>query len=99
VNAVRHARELFVWYRVAGDRAGAARAEVDAMQRALEVLSPGLRPRLLVRDGGSGLQTWMETYAIVDDAMTARIASAASALLPLIDGDRHVEIFEPVERT
>ena len=40
----------------------------------------------------------METYAMVDDATTARIASAAASLLPLIDGDRHVEIFAPVER-
>ncbi len=106
MNDVRHARELFVWYRVASDRAVAARAEVDAMQRALEAQCPGLRARLLVRDDRSEPETWMETYAMVDDpargtlaiddAMTARIASAAAALLPMIAGDRHVEVFEPV---
>ena len=98
MNAVRQARELSVWYRVAADRSDAVRVEVEAMQRALEAQCPGLRARLLVRGDGSGPWTWMETYTRVDDAMTARIASAAAPLLPLIDGERHVEVFEVVER-
>ena len=102
----RAARELFVWYRVAGDRAERVRAEVEAMQRALEVQSPGLRARLLIRDDGTGPQTWMETYAShapdatgIDDAMQARIESAAEPIRRRIEGERHVEIFEVVART
>ncbi len=111
MTVVRRVRELFVWYRVAVDRAMQARAEVDAMQRRLEAQCPGLRARLLTRDDGSGPQTWMETYAVgeeslaasvspigIDDAMRARIESAAAPLRAWIDGDRHVETFDLVDR-
>ncbi len=105
----RVARELFVWYRVATDRAEHVRAEVEAMQRALEARSPGLRARLLIRDDGTGPQTWMETYAShepaaiaekgIDDTMQARIESAATQIRQWLDGDRHVESFEVVVRS
>lgn len=81
------------------------------MQRALEAQCPGLRARLLIRDDGSQTQTWMETYAVsedalaaavspigIDDALRARIESAAGPLRAWIDGDRHVETFDLVDR-
>ena len=112
MTVVRRARELFVWYRVGVDRAERARAEVDAMQRRLEAQCPGLRARLLIRDDGDGPQTWIETYASrdeslagaitlasIDDAMRARIESAAEPLRRWIEGDRHVETFDLVDRS
>ena len=107
MTAVRRARELFVWYRVAVDQAERVRVEVDAMQRALEAQCPDLRARLLIRDDAPGPQTWMETYAFgdvatsvdatrIDDAMQARIEAAAAPIRHLLDGDRHVERFEVI---
>ncbi|MGZ8259193.1 MAG: DUF4936 family protein [Caldimonas sp.] len=96
-------RELFVWYRVDPRRADAARAAVDAMQRALVAAVPELRSRLLIRRD-AGVQTWMETYALpvrssdrrdgVDAGIEAAIATAALALRGVIDGERHVEAFD-----
>ena len=96
-------RELFVWYRVDARHADAARAAVAAMQRSLIATRPGLQARLLVR-ADAGRQTWMETYAGpgeatqgeagIDGTLEIAIAAAALPLLPLIDGERHVEAFE-----
>jgi hypothetical protein len=96
-------RELFVWYRVDDARAEPARAAVRAMQRSLAASHPGLRMRLLVRPG-AGVQTWMETYAIVpsprsdqrgiDPETEAAIADAARSLRGVVDGERHVEAFD-----
>ena len=98
-------RELFVWYRVDAGRADAARAAVDAMQRALAASCRGLEARLLVRSDGA-VQTWMEAYARpresvdssagIDAGTEAAIAAAALSLRDLIDGERHVEAFEVV---
>lgn len=98
-------RELFVWYRVDDRCADAARAAVAAMQRALASSCPGLRMRLLVRQG-AGVQTWMESYARapsphgdsrgVDAETEAAIAAAALSLEGVIDGERHVEAFDVV---
>ena len=105
---MRHARELFVWYRVEGDRAAHVRAEIDSMQRALEARCPGLHSRLLIRDEGSGPQTWMEIYAFneavtthpngIDDATQALIETAGVPIRRWLDGDRHIEGFERVDR-
>ncbi len=101
------ARELFVWYRVQGDRAERARAEVNAMQRTLEARCPGLHACLLMRDDGSGPQTWMETYASteatthphgINDVTQALIETAAVPIRHWLDSDRHVEGFERVDR-
>jgi hypothetical protein len=99
-------RELFVWYRVDERRADAARAAVTAMQGALVAACAGLQVRLLVRRGGSGVQTWMETYSRsasfpddpsgIDATIEAAIEAAARALQGVIDGERHVEAFEVV---
>jgi len=96
-------RELFVWYRVADERAAATRKAVEAMQRSLVATCPGLEARLLVRRD-NGVQTWMETYACpkrsasggagVDGAIEAAIAAAALPLGAWIEGERHVEAFD-----
>ena len=96
-------RQLFVWYRVHDDRADVARVAVQAMQRSLASASPGLNARLLIRRSAAGEQTWMETYARdatgrassgIDASIESAIEAAASALVGLIDGERHVEAFD-----
>ena len=97
-------RELFVYYRVREADAAAAREAVSAMQNELRSAHPGLRARLLTRQGagagaGAGAQTWMETYSLgtgsegVDAAFEALIETRAASLACLIDGSRHVEAF------
>ena len=97
-------RELFVWYRVDPRRADPAREAVDAMQRSLAAVCPGLQARLLVRREAA-VETWMESYARprgsgdragIDAATEAAIAAAAESLRDLIEGDRHVEAFDVV---
>jgi uncharacterized protein DUF4936 len=102
---VSRGRELFVWYRVADDRAEEARIELEAMQRRLEATHPALRARLLVRADNGGLQTWMETYASgeddagIDEAMQKRIEAAAAPLVRWLDGPRHAETFDLADRS
>ncbi|MEP7294726.1 MAG: DUF4936 family protein [Burkholderiales bacterium] len=90
-------RELFVYYRMRSPNAVAARTAVENLQAALREQVPGLRARLLCRDDRPGEpQTWMETYAApggIDAATHARIEAQAVALLPMIDGPRHTEMF------
>lgn len=103
MSASHGVRELFVWYRVRDEHAGAARAAVESMQRSLVETCPGLQARLLVRRD-AGVQTWMETYARpprtasdgagIDAASEAAIAAAALPLREWIEGERHVEAFE-----
>jgi len=94
-------RELFVYYRVAADRAEAARAAVSAMQTALRQRHPGLQARLLRRpEEADGQQTWMETYALnpegVAQAIQDDIAAAAATVSSFIEGPRHAEVFGPL---
>ena len=92
-------RELFIYYRVRGADATAARGAVEAMQNALRSTRPGLRARLLIRLEDSA-QTWMETYSTsaespgIDAAFEALIEVRARDLAPFIDGTRHVEAFD-----
>jgi hypothetical protein len=102
-------RELFVYYRVRDDRAGAALVAVQAMQDAMRRRHPALRTRLLRRPPTDpGPQTWMEIYAMdervapdgVDASLQEEIELHAGALLAAcIDGDRHVEVFERLSPT
>lgn len=99
------ARELYVWYRVAGAQAGPARSAVLAMQAALRSDVPGLEARLLTRiDTETSAETWMESYARpaaaggVDEGVQATIAARAACSLAFIDGQRHCEAFEAVVR-
>lgn len=91
-------RELFVYYRVADADASIAGDALQRMQRRLAESHPGLAARVLRRPGSSGgVQTWMETYAMldggVDAALESAIESAALALADWTIGERHVEIF------
>ena len=93
-------RELFVYYRVDGSDAGAARRAVGVMHDRMRRAHPGLDARLLTRAGdGSSMQTWMETYALpgsahgVDASVEAAIEAAAADWRELLAGPRHVEAF------
>lgn len=95
-------RELFVYYRVRADDAEAAMVLVRGLQVRVIAQYPGLSARVLRRpDETDGLQTWMEAYAAdprhapggVSEAMQAAIETQAAALLPLLAGPRHAELF------
>ncbi len=59
-------RELYVYYRVPVGNAQALRGMVTDMHDQLRREVPGLQARLLRRtDSGEGLDTWMETYAML----------------------------------
>lgn len=97
-------RELFIYYRVNTGRRDEVLAAVTAMQAQLRARHPQLVARLLQRDDlHAEFDTWMETYSTattrdtqgVDLALQAEIAEAAWALLPLVDGPRHTEVFNP----
>ena len=95
-------RELFVYYRVRAEDAEAALVLVHGLQAHLMATHPGLAARLLRRpEEAGGMQTWMETYAIdprhapggISDELQAAIETESAALLPLLDGPRHTEVF------
>ena len=94
-------RELFVYYRVPAGQALAALAEVQRFQAGLVETHVGLHARLLRRAGKiDGAQTWMETYAWpqracgVTQSLQREIERATARLAPLLDGERHIEVFE-----
>lgn len=98
------AYELYIYFRASANHAEAVQAAVTAMQSRLRAEFPGLQARLLRRTGASaGHDTWMETYAmaptagavVVDDALGATLAQRAAAWCDLLEGPRHVEVFEP----
>ena len=92
-------RELFVYYRIRSNDAAAARAAGPRVQAQLRRDDPQLSARLLRRpEEENGLQTWMEIYAAdagISEETQARIEAAAQALLPMLDGPRHTEVFIP----
>lgn len=98
-------RELFIYYRSQAQHAQAVRAAVAAFQQMLRERHSGLEARLLYRDASTSTSiTWMETYRLptatnvptLDTTLQAEIESlAARALAGLIEGQRHVEDFEP----
>ena len=96
-------RELFVYYRVAAPQAVAALGAVQRLQAGLGERHARLQARLLRRDAEpGGAQTWLEIYAWpgsvggVTQSVQAEIEHAAEALMALIDGPRHCEVFEPL---
>jgi len=90
-------RELFIYYRVRSMNVAAARVAVEQLHTALREQVPTLQARLLCRDELSGEpQTWMETYTIdggIGTDLQTRIEAQAQALLPMIEGPRHTEVF------
>lgn len=98
-------RELFIYYHSQAQHARSVRTAVTAFQQTLCERHAGLEARLLCRNGSPSTNiTWMETYRLstaangpgVDTALQAEIESlAACALAGLIEGQRHMEAFEP----
>jgi Domain of unknown function (DUF4936) len=95
-------RELFIYYRVHSTDAAAAEVVVRALQARLREAYPALIVRLLCRPADvDDRQTWMETYATdpmrdpagITADLQAAIEAQAHALLPLLDGPRHTEVF------
>jgi len=88
-------RELFIYYRVRSIDAPAVQAAVLDFQAQLRRLFPQLEARLLRRpEEDEGRQTWMEIYSVdIDAALQSEIETRALALLPMIDGPRHTEVF------
>jgi len=96
-------RELYVYYRVAPQRAATVLPQVLNMQARLRAEHAGLVARLLRRaELSSGIETWMETYSSnTDDGVTPALqaaierAAAADAFCASLDGPRHTEAFVP----
>ncbi len=91
------ARELFIYYRIRAGDAVAALAAAESMQAQLRAGHPGLEARLLRRpESEAGRETWMECYRGVEGsaALVAAIERAAAGWSGLVDGTRHVEVFE-----
>jgi predicted transcriptional regulator len=98
-------RELFIYYRLRSIDSAAALEVVNVFQAQLRLQYPQLIARLLRRtddvDGADARQTWMETYSTdpmrdpagVTAELQSVIEAKASALLPLLDGTRHTEVF------
>ena len=94
-------RELYVYYRVAPQRAATVLRQVLSLQACLRAEHAGLVARLLRRaELNHGVETWMETYSSnahdgVTPALQAAIESAAATLCASLDGPRHSEMFVP----
>jgi hypothetical protein len=95
-------RELFIYYRVRSSNAADTQQAVIDFQAQLRNRFPQLMARLLRRpEEEDGRQTWMETYSAnslrdptgIDAGLQTEIEARALALLPLIDGPRHTEVF------
>ena len=95
--------ELYIYYRVAADRADAFVPRALALQARLRARHSGLHTALLRRPGtpASEPQTWMEIYARppagVDATLETQIEEEARAELGAwIEGMRKTERFECV---
>lgn len=82
--------DLYIYYRVPDEHAQQLAPRVRAMQAALG--GGQLKRRPVSRDG---MQTWMEIYPDAPDGFDAALALAVrqAALLELISGERHTEVF------
>ena len=100
------ARELFVYWKIAREQAGAAHAAAVDLLQALRITHPALESRLMRRADEAGkaseMATFMETYSAlpvgVTPAMQAAIAAQAHlAFATLGHPARHVEVFESLD--
>lgn len=84
-------RDVYVWYRVTPDRAGAAATAVDALLAALAPHCAEIPRRMTRSDDPT---TWMEVYPDVGDtvALLATLDAASGRVAGLV-GERHVECF------
>ncbi len=94
-------RELFIYWRVARADGARARAAAQAMQAALRLQNPLLVACLYqrVEDSGEAV-TMMETYRLpggIGPELQAWLQAAGNSTLgPLCQGERHLEVFEPL---
>jgi len=88
----------YVYYRVGAADVAAALAAARTVQQDLRERWPGLGAELLRRPGeAAGQVTLMEVYAFADPERLAAVeAAAAQATARWLQGDRHVEVFDPV---
>lgn len=96
------AMHCYVYYRVAGAQASAARALVDALFQRMAAGSSAT-PRLQIRcdpvtgehDGATSDATWMELYPDVSPGFVEQLEQQAAqlGLTQLLEGGRHVECF------
>jgi len=96
------AAQVFVYYRVRAADAVAAIAAVRALQAKLQAELPGLDCTLSRRaDSDAELITLMESYCHtdgVDEAWRRAIErSAGESLAAWVVGQRHVEVFVPLD--
>ena len=85
----------YVYYRVPEAQLQAALAALQPLHA--ELRRGGTALELLRRPGApQGRVTLMEVYSLDDAAAAAFEARAAAALAPWLDGQRHVEQFEPL---
>ncbi|KAF3998943.1 DUF4936 family protein [Glaciimonas immobilis] len=87
--------DLYIYYRVATERAPQLAHTVTAMQAELSrrhQVASALKRRPEVKDGH---HTWMEVYLDIPDDFTTHVAQAAlkSGADTLIEGQRHAELF------
>ena len=87
--------DLYIYYRVSADHAAQFSAAAVAMQAALsrqQNISSALKRRPEIENGH---HTWMEVYENVPDDFAQTIAQAVadSGIGPLIEGQRHTELF------
>jgi len=98
------ARQLFIYYRVNAAQANEAVAAASGMQRLLRERHAGLQTALLRRsDNDQPDVTLMEIYAfdatLAPDGVTVLLqaaieSQAAVSLSALVNGTRHLEVFE-----
>ena len=90
----------YVYYRIREDQAAAARV---AARRMCDLLAERGRESPVLRrrpdTSAQGLQTWMEVYVRWNptDASPIERAVSESGLGPLIQGERHSEVFVDLE--
>lgn len=93
-------RELYIYYKVPAVREAEVGRAVAATVPSLLASEPGLAVRWRRRPPveGETLNTWMEVWTHpsgIDVTLAARIESSAAAWQGMIEGPRHVEVFEP----
>jgi hypothetical protein len=88
--------ELYVYYRAKIENAALLQARTNYMQAQLARTlgtSAFLKRRPVEKEG---FHTWMEVYPAIPEGFAERLQSAVqeAGLPELIDGERHIEIFE-----
>lgn len=101
------APEWFIYYQIAPPDLPRVQAAVVAFQQQLRQDWPGLQARLLQRPTAhEGRLTLMEIYrfgpsarpsqpANIASRLTPAIEQAARGIAPWLQGERHVEVFQP----